>query len=739
MKNFFTNLAVGIGLLSMSAPVFAQDNLLAEKPIYPLGEAKTWTSSNEGGETYTFVTEDLEKLVAVPVNTSNVFLFPETGGGWNNDANKAIGIQGFYVDLESVQEIGTVSTTWEGAAANAYSIYLTETEPTPAILDETPVYSASNLGQYTENTAVLPEGSKGRYLVFQPTDATNWGWGVKIRSIAATAPADDILTTFKVSPAIVVSGEETAVSFTILNQFGLDIPQDNVEILVSDNATYSDGVFIINSGSKATFTATLGGETIEASIYAATAPEVPAATSIKTPIYTNTSSDYNSTVEFTTAYNGGAVNMGELAFPDGEVARQFADTRCVFFSNSVTTGAWNGNINPAEEGYRNLCLDVFSAGDVECTIEFESVENLEGGHTYPFSLTAGEWTPITVDVAGATKLGNLSIRFTEANMTDILLANIYFSPAYVEGDEEAPVIGEVTATPSMTSIALSMSATDNLSEDIYYSISDGTKTYAVNGKSGETVDYTISGLQPSTTYNLAITASDGKNVSEVRNIEVATTGMPDAEKPTVQESNVAVIYSTGYEITELPAFDAWGSKATMGTTATENGNQVLLFSNYDGQWGGIVNLELDVTNAKTLNVSIFGDTAGKVKIAPVWWLADGNETPGAVLEISNSQINTWVNYSIPVTDLGYGVYSTTVNQIALTESTLPSFAIDNLYFAGDSALAVNDAIASDTDEIVNVYNMQGICVKSGVNAKSATDLLPSGLYIIGGSKVMVRK
>ncbi|MDE6247675.1 MAG: hypothetical protein K2M41_07530, partial [Muribaculaceae bacterium] len=101
-----------IAMLAISASAFAanaQDNILADKPAYTLGEAKTWTKVNGSGEeeTYTFKTENLEKLTVTPANTSNIYLFPEEGGGWATPENQAIGIQGFYIDLGSSQSVGT--------------------------------------------------------------------------------------------------------------------------------------------------------------------------------------------------------------------------------------------------------------------------------------------------------------------------------------------------------------------------------------------------------------------------------------------------------------------------------------------------------------------------------------------------------------------------------------------------------------------------------------------------------
>ncbi len=420
VKNFIT-LSMLMAAAVASQSINAQD-LLAGKPIFTLGEAKTWSA---GDQSYTFITDDLQKLVAEPVNTSNVYLYPENGT-LNTEENRALGAQGFYIDMETSKTVGSVSTTWEGAAANAYSIYLTDKVPTLDILSTTPTYEATGLGQYQANTAILPDGSKGRYLVFQVTDATNWGWGVKIRSIAAAAPQADELTTFTVTPGIVVLGEPTAVTMTMKNQLGVDLGTDKVTVTVSDNATYTDGMLTINSGDKAEFYATMGDVTMTATVYAATvAPTLPQASVITTPIFTNTTTEDNGTAGFVVAYNGGARDLGTITFANGEVARAFGNTRCVFFYNTATTGQWDADIDPSALGYKWLHLEIFATADVSGNVVFERTTVIPSNN--PFTLTAGKWNTIDVNVAEETVLHTMSIRFNEENMNDLLLANVYFS------------------------------------------------------------------------------------------------------------------------------------------------------------------------------------------------------------------------------------------------------------------------------------------------------------------------
>ena len=727
MKRSF--LVSAIFLASVSA--FSQGSIVAEKPIYTLGEPKTWSA---GDASYTFVTADLDKLVAVPTNTSNVFLYPENGT-LNTAENQALGAQGFYIDMGVSQDVGTVTTTWEGAAADSYEIYITDVEPTISVLDTEASYSVTGLGQYTEHTAVLSDGARGRYLVFQVTKATNWGWGVKIRSISATQPVDDVLTTFTVSPGFVMLGQPVALSMTFLNQFGMAIPAGNVNVIAGDNAEFVNGQLTILSGTSATLTATMGDTSLTAEVYVAVAPEIPSATSIKTPVFTNGVDEYNSTAEFNVAYNGGAVNDGLITFENGAVAQSFSATRCVFFSNSATTGGWNQSLNPSENGWRSLCLDVFGSKNVRGYIEFESVEGLEGGHTYNFDLKAGEWNKVEVNVMGATKLGNLSIRFNEENKCDILLANIYFTPSYVEGDETAPVLSAIKAEASMTSATLTFSATDDLSENIYYAITVADRTFSVTGISGEDVVYTVDGLQPLTDYEVSVVASDGLNVSEPATITVSTTGMPNSPEP--DNSTVQVVYSS-YISTELPHFDNWGSAGRMGELETSNGNKVLSFTNYNGQWGGLVDLDMELTFEagsanQWLHVDVFTDGAeGSFALAPVWADAKG-DTPGVTVSVVSGK---WTSYDFDLTEFAYPANGNKVIQMALTASTLSSFCIDNLYFWP----AASDGIESiiDGNPSVDVVNMQGVVLRRGVDGNAALDGLPAGLYIVGGRKVVVK-
>lgn len=618
MKKLFLTLSIALATLSASAidNLFWNDGVT----IHTLGEAKEWTSKD--GATYTFDTDDLQKLIQNPTNTSNVFLFPEAqnGGGWDTPENRTLGIQEFYIDLGKVHEIATVTTTWEGAAAKIFNIYLTNEVPTRDVLSTDPIYTSPDLGQYTSNTFALPDGAKGRYLVFQGIEATNWGWGVKMRSISATGPEDDILTSFKVSPGIVAQGSATTLELSYLNQVGLDIDASEISLSVNGDGEveYNDGVLTIISGTYATFTASLGDESLTATVYAAVAPQVPDMASIKTPIFTNGLTEYNNKVEWTTAYNGGGVNLGTLTFDDGTIAQLFGDARCVFFSNSETTGAWNGNIFPSEKGYKSLKLDVFSAKNVTCSIEFEhfqKVENVESDHTFYFELQSGKWNTIEVDVEGVFKLENLSIRFSEADMDDILLTNIYFTPiTETPSTPDAPALDEVSSNQQQVVVKA------NKNHNLWYKV----------------------GIYDPTTNAQSIVTYAASDVLQ---------GYTKAE--TTDDENLDTIESDDTH-----------------TTYTFNVKNMLSAA-------GLSSLD-DLKPGQRLSLSVYAED--------------------------------------PVTD-------------TLSDEML--IGVDSEKTTGVDSVAV-DSEASRVD----VYNLQGVRVRSNVCAQDALNNLPNGIYIVGGKKVI---
>nr|MBD5376645.1 fibronectin type III domain-containing protein [Bacteroides sp.] len=720
MNKNFTRISLTLAALALAQGINAQENLLANKPIFTLGEAKTWT--NTAG-TFTFDPATLDKIVADPANTSNIYLFPEVGGGWNTAENKEIGIQGFYVDMGAEQEVARVSSTWEGASASSYVMYVTNDAPTLDILNSEPTYRASGLGQYTANVAELPEGTKGRYLVFQPTDATNWGWGVKIKSMSAIAPFIVELTEFSVSPSMAVLNTPTPVTLSFKNQVGDAIDPSEVTVSVSSNATYENGMLTINEGTEATLTAKMDDKEVTATVTAVSAaPGQPGL--YQTAIFLSNDADLDSKVNLMLGYNGGAKQLPNVTFPDGEIAMAFTETQCVFFGNSSTLGNWGTKFVPAEKGFRALHMEVYSTKDVTANIMLEGAGTRTNNNV---ALEANKWNDVNVSLIGVDNVNNYSLRMSAADACDVLVTNVYFTPMAIEGDETAPTNVEVTGEGGIGSVVLTMKATDDLNPKVDYTITWGENSAVVEGNSGEAVTYEITELSINTEYTFEVVAGDGKNFAEPVSVTVKTLGLEDAPVVVLdtEKYDVVGVYGSSFNATEVPGFDAWGSAGKLGTMDTENGETVLYFSSYFDQWGGLnVNAELgEVCNTVCIDLFPLEDVENAViTVAPVWTGANGATTPDKEVSL---EAMTWNHIELPLTDFGYPDYGTEVGQFALNHPNFATFAIANFYFIGEKPVVTppEDGISTITVEdaaTAEYFTLQGVRM---------TGKLVPGLYI----------
>ena len=247
--------------LVTSLVAFAQTNLTSGKAVVPVGGLKTY---NNGTTDYTVSNTDLQKIT-VDGNTDNVYLFPEAGGNWSTDANKAIGIQGFYIDLGASKSIGALKSTWEGADCGA-NIYVTDTEPAAdgSLTGETLIATFDNAQASAKDAAIEVENS-GRYIVFVPTEATNWGWGVKIRTFVAYEKEASVLTTLLVTPTVVKVGEPTEMTFTPQDQVGLTLTGVTYS---ATNATLEGTTLTATAVGDVVITATLNEVSIQKTIQA---------------------------------------------------------------------------------------------------------------------------------------------------------------------------------------------------------------------------------------------------------------------------------------------------------------------------------------------------------------------------------------------------------------------------------------------------------------------------------------
>lgn len=90
-------------------------------------------------------------------------------------------------------------------------------------------------------------------------------------------------------------------------------------------------------------------------------------------------------------------------------------------------------------------------------------------------------------------------------------------------------------------------------------------------------------------------------------------------------------------------------------------------------------------------------------------------------------------YDIPVKT--YGRY---VRVIGKRRATAYGTSIRELEVYGDNDFSHSEVSMVGMEREVDVYNLQGILLRRGVNVSKATEGLHSGCYIVGSRKIVVR-
>lgn len=428
--------------LVASIGAMAQTNLVSGKTVVPLGGLKTG------------ITLDNLQLITTDGNTANVFLLPEPSVADTP-------IQGFYIDLGADNtEVKEVIMTWEGATAKAYNIYVTNTKPADeGTVTGTVAIERTDLGQVTSNKETLTTNNTGRYIVFEPTEALNYQWGVKMRTFQVYGEATTaVLTTFTATAAktTLKVGNTTTISTTAKDQFGIDFPVTLTYGSSNESvATVADGTITAVAAGTAVITVTPNGIAAKAAtiditvedavVLPATAPAAP--TGDVHIIYDGTTGAWSDQ-----GWGWGSTQSDVVI--GGKTCRLGENLGGMQIPN---------NLKPYT-GYTQLKVDVWSANEHTLNVFFEGE-----GTTKVVNLSAG-WNEVVVpieDIDGS-KVNYLTFQYDNETKTGVLLfSNIY----YAKGEVAVPfnisstgvVTGDVTSA-NAAAINASTSSVINLKD-----------------------------------------------------------------------------------------------------------------------------------------------------------------------------------------------------------------------------------------------------------------------------------
>ena len=512
----------------------AQTNLTSGKTVVPLGGLKSFLPVGA-------VTEDNLQKITQDGNTDNVFLFPQNGE--NLAYNQTLGIQGFYIDLGESKSIGAIQSTWEGADCGA-NIYVTDTKPADdgTLTGATLIATFSNAQEAAKNVGVTVENS-GRYIVFVPTDATNFGWGVKIRTFAAFEKEASVLTSFEVSPSTVKVNEETELTLSPKDQLGLVITE-GVSYTAS-SGTLEGNKFTTSEVGDITITASYNGvektATIKAINISAPTENPTEPTDLAANVIAVYSAKYGKGINEsnpTWGVGGGAPNPLYASVEEVEIANghKVVHVKGTGFNSRTAGGV--GITNDYSKVY--VALYPFSATQAKvfgdnAYAKAQTVDNL----------VPGQWNYIVLD--NEENLPNYML-VELVGETEFYLDHFYAAKPAVE-DDEAPVLETAElAAAGIGSLTLKLKGTDNKSAQVTYVITDqNNAVYTTKGNSGAEISFAIGDLAFNTEYTLSIIVKDdNENSSAAQTVTGTTTALTAAPVPTKDADDVIALFSNPY-------------------------------------------------------------------------------------------------------------------------------------------------------------------------------------------------
>lgn len=383
-----------------------------------------------------------------------------------------------------------------------------------------------------------------------------------------------------------------------------------------------------------------------------------------------------------------------------------------------------------------LHFDIYPLQDMSLTIvpitgrpEKGIQKELTGNVWNSFDLAVEDYVAKGADMANMYQIKYVSLvvnegapgqvdGFANGNGETFIVGNVYLYKQEVSYDDtEAPVlltaqVGEVTAT----SASLTLKATDNLSPNIYFTVTDNAtgKEYHKTAASGTEVVLDLTGLAAGTAYNMNVVAADEKgNVSEAQPIEFTTVAIPAV--PALAAGEKLVLFSPYQDNAPGYFFDSWGGGT--GNDIVIEDQTAYAISNF--MWFGSQFNDVNATPYDLLRLDIYPLQDMTLAIVPI--------TRGAAEKGIQTSLNggEWNAIELPVQDyLDKGANMLQVWQIKYVSKVVneggfgavdgfangdgtETFVVGNVYFVTPTENTGIDTIQAEVDATQPMYNVLG--------------------------------
>lgn len=551
------------------------------------------------------------------------------------------------------------------------------------------------------------------------------------------------LTTVKVSPAFVVTGQETPLTFTVLDQQGKAI--DGYTTSLTDNklTATEDG--------EQEIIVTYKGVEKKVNVYAVSkGVDAPTLGVDDMPIFIDGTEGY------------GTADAGWNEHYDKQQVIDLDGNKVLSVSNVGTFGIKKGSITDTD--YTTLNFDIFSTTDVkDAYVKYEGAgadfENLK------FSLEAGKWNHISLEVDGANAYNDwIQIYLGKNGATtnpDILLDNVYLAKASASQDMvigNADDNGFVSVKGEIT--------TDDLAT---LEETDGTAFDLTKAKLGEGVTFVVfknpnaiiqvAGTVDGTTATAATSWGDTKNVVVKRNdgYYFPIAQMEIADQNPVYRTFFISTNTIGFKYTRQLAAKTYATVYMPSAVATlPEGVKAYEFTTDETDANKVALKEVQTLNAKVPYIVYNGneteitlESAGTGDMDFRKAVADDKTTAVGNLNV----IGTFDYFAgADKAETIYGIQNETGNNGEISLKKIGAAAIVcpfRLYFTVNGSQAAKDIKftfegettgisgfnGAEAAKMGNVYSLDGRLVKA--NATSTVGL-KKGVYVLNGKKYVVK-